>query len=1276
MVSTVSLKASGLYTSPNILDAPEASLQEAKNVVIRRDGVLESRRGFKNLALEDVSDTSPIKQMMEYKNHILRHKGDKLQYFDETTKTFKLFNGSYNELPSAYRSKYKEIGGSLFFTSDIGIQKLSIKDENSFSSDIKAYRAGVIKSNDPEIDIVYKNGSLTGILPINGAYSYRAVWGYLDATGKLILGAPSEKVNIFNHYSFNLFQDYCRTLYNFKSLISSNTIFNNTAFGEYYVNSSSKLDDFYASLKDALEAMDASFLYTSKNSTFTMTNHVVKTLTVNGQIVIQISHAVAGQDYRTLFDKNTYLKLVDFPTLPVSGGTIDINSVQKITLLESNKIQLTTTNIPSIAVTTSDTTLTSTTSYKIYSGDFIKTYPDIEPSSLIEGTSATYELLRTCIKDVINLFKKYFIDRYITSYYYNLLIELLNPTDNNEVVVRISIPNEIKEREKNASLMPYVNNPYFLQLYRTSVVENIADNVVPPDEMYLCYEVNISDLPTSTIDGGVIEIYDVTPDDRLGAYLYTNQYSGEGILQKNDRPPISHDINTYNGYTFYPNTKSDNYLNLNILSTKHFVDGETLDITNGSVTRSYIFKREQTQNLGIQILKDTITYSTDLKDKPLDIYGYYTNVRLQFVKSTDEMTNTDTAFSNIPVIIKNTTLTAAELIALIKEVITSLPSEYTNIVVTDKKIVFDRVTSIQIVNCFGVNQLFDPNTFLTSQTSTGSVPNQVNVSNDKSPANAIDLTAKQLVKVLNSDSQGLVEAVLISGYPDDPGKIYLKSKNNEAFNVSFTGSLNSKKSFIPNLITYVTSEQDINLNYLYYSKLQQPDSVPSVNYIPIGNADNPILRIYPLRTSLFIFKREGVYKLTGNTPPFTIDLFDSSSDLVGVDSLAVVNNILFGWTSQGISIFNEGLSEVISKSIDNLILPLYPKYLDEFKLNTVGIGYESDNSYIVFTKDLNGNQIGFRYSTIRDAWTNYILPIKSCVLDSNKNLMCFSNEIETLIERKAFDVTDFVDKELSFYILPSSQINDKTLYLTSSFYNSIQPKVGDVVTQIQDATNLQFNSLLDELDSVMTYNNYHTLKVTYGNTLTTNISNLVTTLNTFEYSSNPIDSSVITYNDLIDALNTRSSHVFTQVPTTTIEHRITTINDSGYSVSFDENVAFQTGNSLILKSIECSVKYSPITFNNPLNLKHLRECTVMLQNNNIRKVTLNFSSDLMPSLNEVVIKTLNKDNFTPIRTFIPRNNQRCRYLNLGLTHSAAKEHFALYGVTVTGEVSESTRAYR
>ena len=51
-------------------------------------------------------------------------------------------------------------------------------------------------------------------------------------------------------------------------------------------------------------------------------------------------------------------------------------------------------------------------------------------------------------------------------------------------------------------------------------------------------------------------------------------------------------------------------------------------------------------------------------------------------------------------------------------------------------------------------------------------------------------------------------------------------------------------------------------------------------------------------------------------------------------------------------------------------------------------------------------------------------------------------------------------------------------------------------------------------------------------------------------------------------------------------------------------------------------------------------------------------------------------NSVPFRTYIPRDSQRCRYMVIKFIHKIARENILLQGISITGEVQQSTRAYR
>ena len=117
MSSTVILKASGLYTSPNNLSVPEGGLSEAKNIVIRRDNIVEQRRGFKLYGNSAGSQSDRVSNLTVYRNRLIRHVQDILQYDSDGVGNFQTFSGTFIAATEKLRMKFVEASGNLFFTS-------------------------------------------------------------------------------------------------------------------------------------------------------------------------------------------------------------------------------------------------------------------------------------------------------------------------------------------------------------------------------------------------------------------------------------------------------------------------------------------------------------------------------------------------------------------------------------------------------------------------------------------------------------------------------------------------------------------------------------------------------------------------------------------------------------------------------------------------------------------------------------------------------------------------------------------------------------------------------------------------------------------------------------------------------------------------------------------------------------------------------------------------------------------------------------------------------
>lgn len=188
------LQAAGLWTHPNNLsEVPEGALEEATNVVIDREGIVQSRRGQK----QHITTDKTLYGMFETG-------GDLYVYSDEGTLYKVEDNGTLTGLYSWVGTSYAidEIFGpdnkirstsankNTYFTTTEGIKKLI-----NTGIDIRALPAGgLIGIN----GTTATSASATGFMPNNTQIAYRCVWTYTDPNGNLILGAPSERVIVTN----------------------------------------------------------------------------------------------------------------------------------------------------------------------------------------------------------------------------------------------------------------------------------------------------------------------------------------------------------------------------------------------------------------------------------------------------------------------------------------------------------------------------------------------------------------------------------------------------------------------------------------------------------------------------------------------------------------------------------------------------------------------------------------------------------------------------------------------------------------------------------------------------------------------------------------------------------------------------------------------------------------------------------------------------------------------------------------------------------------------
>ena len=307
------------------------------------------------------------------------------------------------------------------------------------------------------------------------------------------------------------------------------------------------------------------------------------------------------------------------------------------------------------------------------------------------------------------------------------------------------------------------------------------------------------------------------------------------------------------------------------------------------------------------------------------------------------------------------------------------------------------------------------------------------VSESASLADAIADTARSLIRVINkSPSNTTLWAVYDSGADDVPGKIRIYERD-FGDSASFTIASSRVGCWSPDLgSTTETSDNEAKPNRLYYSKFQQPESVPLLNFFDVGAANDEILRVLPLRSNLLIFTTAGIYRLTGTTAgTFQVSLLDDTAILEAPDSLVALNNNAVGFFDQGVCQVSNSSVSILSRPIEGDLNAIRGEVGDKLSELSFGISYETDRKYMLGLPTGSTDteaQIIYVYNVFTRSWTTYDLAYRNGLVrkEDDKVYLCRSDSV--IQERKSFDDSDFADPEIDVTV---STVVDNVLTLNT-----------------------------------------------------------------------------------------------------------------------------------------------------------------------------------------------------------------------------------------------------
>lgn len=176
-------RCTGLVRQYNPLNVAPGSLVKADNCVVRRENIVEDRRGY--AVYSTLSNNAA--QLLNYSGKVLAHNGTKISY-DDGLGSFADYSGSYSA-PSGSRIRAVESNSNLYFTTSTGVKVFTDAVGTAARS------AGAPRALDPSFVLAGSPGTL---LAADEQVAYKACIQRTDANGNVLYGFPSQRTWVLN----------------------------------------------------------------------------------------------------------------------------------------------------------------------------------------------------------------------------------------------------------------------------------------------------------------------------------------------------------------------------------------------------------------------------------------------------------------------------------------------------------------------------------------------------------------------------------------------------------------------------------------------------------------------------------------------------------------------------------------------------------------------------------------------------------------------------------------------------------------------------------------------------------------------------------------------------------------------------------------------------------------------------------------------------------------------------------------------------------------------
>ena len=307
-----------------------------------------------------------------------------------------------------------------------------------------------------------------------------------------------------------------------------------------------------------------------------------------------------------------------------------------------------------------------------------------------------------------------------------------------------------------------------------------------------------------------------------------------------------------------------------------------------------------------------------------------------------------------------------------------------------------------------------------ASTDPSTSPPLVTLATGGTPSQNIDSTAQALVTVVNAynyKNGGNIQAFYLSTADTMPGQMLFVETGIGGSAFTITVGQNSQSCWAPDLSATsvtLTSNNNRTPGKLWWSAVNQPWAVPANNWAIVGAADQAILRIVNIRNTVFIFKQDGLFTLTGLTPSnFSIQPFDPGLVLLAPESIAVVDNKIHCLTNRGyVYVTEAGVSPSMSKPLERDI-NYYEYNNTSYPTLTFGLAYENEGwAFLALptVSDTTSCSQQYLFNENNPSWSRYTLPgVTHGCYDPSRQAITWAVGAYLWEERKAFTDADIQD---------------------------------------------------------------------------------------------------------------------------------------------------------------------------------------------------------------------------------------------------------------------------